>query len=211
MPASVAPPRARLLLRLGWTLALGALVAGCGDPGTTPTITPGTATHPRTVIIVTKDYTYVPAIVDLVPGESVVLQVLNGGVVIHEVVIGGMDVQDAWEAVEAATAGAPPGPTPQVSVAPDVAGLRIVVRSGERVDVPWTVPADAATRDAAAGGWLPHPGPLAGGHGGAGPVRRAGWPATSHGCRIRHSLTGIGGRPGGTLRLPWWVATGSAS
>ncbi len=101
-----------------------------------------------------KDYTYIPAVVDLVPGESVVLQVLNGGLVIHEVVIGGAGVQAAWEAAEAATAGAPPGPTPQVSVPPDVAGLRIVVRSGERVDVRWTVPADAATAAAATGGWL---------------------------------------------------------
>ena len=42
---------------------------------------------------------------------------------------------------EAATVGAPPGPTPVVSVPPEVAGLRIVVRSGERVDVVWTVPA----------------------------------------------------------------------
>ena len=106
------------------------------------------------MIIVAKDYTYLPAIVDLVPGESVVLQVLNGGLVIHEVVIGGMGVQDAWEAAEAATAGAPPGPTPRVSVAPDVAGVRIVVKSGERVDVPWTVPADAATAAAVTGGWL---------------------------------------------------------
>jgi uncharacterized cupredoxin-like copper-binding protein len=147
-------PLRRRLITVALVAVLGAAVAACGDPGTTPTITPGTAAHPRNVIIVAKDYTYVPAIVDLVPGESVVLQVLNGGLVIHEVVIGGMDVQDAWEAAEAATAGAPPGPTPQVSVAPDVAGLRIVVRSGERVDVPWTVPLDAATSAAAGGGWL---------------------------------------------------------
>jgi hypothetical protein len=152
------PSRARDLPSFGGLVLLGTLLGGllvgCGDPGTTPTITPGTAAHPRNVIIVTKDYTYVPAIVDLVPGESVVLQVLNGGLVIHEVVIGGMDVQDAWEAAEAATAGAPPGPTPEVSVSPDLAGLRIVVRSGEHVDVPWTVPADAATRDASVGGWF---------------------------------------------------------
>ena len=56
-------------------------------------------------------------------------------------VIGDARVQDAWEVAEAATVGAPPGPTPVVSVPPDVAGLRIVVRSGERVDVVWTVPA----------------------------------------------------------------------
>ena len=151
---SVPALRARDLPRVGTLILVGALLAACGEPGTTPTITPGTAAHPRTVIIVAKDYTYVPPIVDLVPGESVVLQVLNGGLVIHEVVIGGVDVQDAWEAAEGATAGAPPGPTPQVSVAPDVAGLRIVVKSGERVDVPWTVPKDAATRDAASGGWF---------------------------------------------------------
>jgi hypothetical protein len=32
-----------------------------------------------------------------------------------------------------------------VSVPPGVAGLRIVVRSGERVDVVWTVPASVAS------------------------------------------------------------------
>ena len=42
-------------------------------------------------------------------------------------VIGDSAVQDAWEVAEAAAAGAPPGPTPVVSVPPDVAGLRIVV------------------------------------------------------------------------------------
>ena len=48
--------------------------------------------------------------------------------------------QGAWEVAEAATVGAPPGPTPMVSVPPGVEGLRIVVHSGERVDVTWTVP-----------------------------------------------------------------------
>ena len=92
-----------------------------------------------------KDYTYLPPVVDLVPGESVVFQIVNGGLVVHELVIGTMPIQDAWEAAEAATVGAPPGPTPQVSVAPDLAGLRAVVQSGQRVDVAWTVPADAAS------------------------------------------------------------------
>jgi uncharacterized cupredoxin-like copper-binding protein len=32
-----------------------------------------------------------------------------------------------------------------VSVPPDVSGIRIVVASGERVDLVWTVPAAAAT------------------------------------------------------------------
>ena len=135
-------------------LLLAEILAGCGDPGSTPTITPGTATHPRDVIIVAKDYTYIPPVVDLVPGERVVFQLLNGGLVTHEFVVGGMDVQDAWEAAESVTANAPPGPTAQVSVAPDVGGLRIVLRSGDRVDVPWTVPADAAESAATKGGWF---------------------------------------------------------
>lgn len=119
------------------------LIAACdASPGTTPAITPGTAGQPRAVIVLAKDYTYIPAVVDLVPGESVILQIVNGGLIVHEVVIGNMGVQDAWEAAEAATTGAPPGPTPVVSVAPDVTGLRVVVQSGQRVDVPWLVPAD---------------------------------------------------------------------
>jgi hypothetical protein len=58
-------------------------------------------------------------------------------------VIGDGAVQDAWERAEAAVANHPPGPTPVVSVAPDLAGLRVVVESGQRVDILWTVPADA--------------------------------------------------------------------
>jgi uncharacterized cupredoxin-like copper-binding protein len=128
------------------------LVAGCGgDPASTPAITPGTPDQPRIVIIVAKDYEYVPPIVDLVPGETVRFQILNGGLVAHEVVLGGMSVQDAWDAAEAVLANAPPGPTPEVSVAPDLAGLRVVVQSGQRTDVTWTVPADAA---ATPGGWF---------------------------------------------------------
>lgn len=114
---------------------------GCeGGAGATPAVTPGTADHPRTVIILAKDYTYVPAVLDLVPGESVLFQIINGGLAIHEVVIGTLEVQDAWESAEAATVGAPPGPTPVVSVPPDRAGFRVVVASGQRVDVAWTVP-----------------------------------------------------------------------
>ena len=85
-----------------------------------------------------------PPVVDLVPGETVLLHVLNGGLEVHEAVIGNQGVQDAWEAAEAAAAPAPPGATPAVSVPPGVAGVRIVVRSGERVDLVWTVPPTAA-------------------------------------------------------------------
>lgn len=132
-------PHARAAAAL---LAVVLATAACDpSPRATPAIAPGTAAHPRNVIILAKDYTYIPPILDLVPGESVILQVVNGGLAVHEVVIGTLDVQDAWESAEAATVGAPPGPTPAVSVAPEHAGLRIVVVSGERIDVAWTVPA----------------------------------------------------------------------
>ena len=102
---------------------------------------PGASGSPREVNLIAKDYTFLPDALDLAPGETVLLHVINGGLEVHEAVIGDASVQDAWEVAEAATVGAPPGPTPVVSVPPDVAGLRIVVRSGERVDVVWTVPA----------------------------------------------------------------------
>ncbi len=107
----------------------------------TPPVVAGQSGAPREVNLIAKDYSFVPATLDLVPGETVVLHVINGGLEIHEAIIGDEAVQDAWERAEAAVAGAPPGPTPVVSVPPEVSGLRIVVRSGERVDVTWTVPA----------------------------------------------------------------------
>jgi uncharacterized cupredoxin-like copper-binding protein len=119
------------------------IAAACeaGPPPSTPSIVPGASGSPREVNLIAKDYSFLPDALDLAPGETVLLHVINGGLEVHEAVIGDARVQDAWEVAEAATVGAPPGPTPVVSVPPDVAGLRIVVRSGERVDVVWTVPA----------------------------------------------------------------------
>jgi uncharacterized cupredoxin-like copper-binding protein len=121
------------------------LLAACGADGpvATPPISPGTAASPRDVNIIARDYVFEPPAVDLVPGETVVLHVINGGLEVHEAILGDDTVQDAWEAAEAAVTGAPPGPTPRVSVPPDVSGIRIVVQSGQRMDLEWTVPADA--------------------------------------------------------------------
>ncbi len=121
----------------------GLAMAACqaGPPPVTPIPVAGTEAQPREVNIVAKDFVFLPDVLDLVPGETVLLHVVNGGLDVHEAIIGDASVQDAWEIAEAATAGAPPGPTPEVSVPPDVAGLRIVVPSGQRVDVRWTVPA----------------------------------------------------------------------
>jgi uncharacterized cupredoxin-like copper-binding protein len=137
------PPRrlAEVVATLGMTL----LVAGCGAnaPAQTPPIVAGASDRPREVNLITKDFSYLPDVLDLVPGETVLLHVINGGLITHEAVIGDPATQDAWAEAEAGTDGAPPGPTPVVSVPSDTAGLRVVVSSGERVDVVWTVPADA--------------------------------------------------------------------
>jgi len=120
-------------------------VAGCATAVPSPPgrIVPGTSPAPREVNLIARDYVFAPDPLELVPGETVLLHVINGGLEVHEAVIGDAAVQDAWESAEVATAGRPPGPTPVVSVPPDVAGLRVVVASGQRVDVAWTVPASA--------------------------------------------------------------------
>ena len=131
---------------LGLLLVLLLLVAcGGGAAPATPPIVPGSSNAPREVNIVLKDWIFLPDPVDVVPGETVLLHVVNGGLEIHELVIGDQAVQDAWEAAELTTIGAPPGPTPAASVPPDVAGIRVVVPSGQRVDVTWQVPASTAT------------------------------------------------------------------
>jgi uncharacterized cupredoxin-like copper-binding protein len=110
----------------------------------TPPISPGTADRPREVNIVARDDVFSPPIVDFAPGETVLIHVINGGLEPHEAVIGDQEVQDAWEVAEADVVPVAPGQTPVVSVPPGVAGLRVPVRSGERVDVTWTVPRDPA-------------------------------------------------------------------
>ena len=111
----------------------------------TPRPTPGTPASPREVNVIAREYAFSPSTVDLVPGETIVLHVVNAGLDVHEAVVGDAATQDAWETAEAAVAGAPPGPTPKVSVPPDVAGLRLVVRSGERADATWVVPPNAGS------------------------------------------------------------------
>ena len=132
---------------------LASAVAGCASGGTpaTPPITPGASVAPRDVNIVMREYGYVPQVVDLVPGETVNLHVLNGGLETHEAVVGDLGAQLAWEGAERATIDHPPGPTPVVPPPDGFDGTRIVVGSGQRVDVVWTVPRDGPD---AAGGWF---------------------------------------------------------
>ena len=92
-----------------WNLVVAMLAACSGGPATTPSVVPGTSVAPREVNLIARDYAFVPAVLDLVPGETILLHVINGGLEIHEAIIGDMSVQAAWEAAEAATIGSPPG------------------------------------------------------------------------------------------------------
>ena len=79
-------------------VASAGLLAACTSaaPATGP-IAPGASGSPREVNIIAKDYSFLPDALDLVPGETVLLHVINGGLVVHEAVIGDASVQDAWE------------------------------------------------------------------------------------------------------------------
>lgn len=126
---------------------LAALVLAACDGASvpaTPAITPGTSVTPRQVNVILKDYLFVPGIVDLVPGETITLNVVNGGLDVHELVLGPLAVQEAWEAAEAPAANPPPGPTPAVAVPPGLEGLRVVVSSGATETVTYAVPDDLA-------------------------------------------------------------------
>ena len=83
-------------------LLVGIVLAACGEanPEQTPFV-PGTSADPREVVIVTRDYLFQPSVLDLVPGETVTFQVVNGGLIVHEAILGPMAVQDAWERAEA--------------------------------------------------------------------------------------------------------------
>jgi hypothetical protein len=133
-------------MRAGFAFALAGLMgfatACASTVPATPPITPGIPSSPRQVNVILKDYLFVPGIVDLVPGETVRLFVINGGLETHELVLGTSAVQDAWATAEKPAANPPPGPTPRVSVQPGLEGLRIVLRSGESTSVLYTVPRD---------------------------------------------------------------------
>ena len=98
---------ARVLAALTALVALAAAACDAAPATATPPIVPGSSSSPREVNVIAKDYSFLPDAVDLAPGETVLLHVLNGGLEVHEAVIGDAAVQDAWQATEAATAGRP--------------------------------------------------------------------------------------------------------
>ncbi len=132
-------PRIRALVAVA---AVASVLAACdaGANPATPPIVPGTEDAPRAVNIILKDYQFLPSVLDLAPGETVLFHIVNGGLTVHEAIIGDAATQGAWETAEAANADPPPGPTPVVTVPAGMDGFRVVVESGAERDVRWTVP-----------------------------------------------------------------------
>jgi len=124
----------------GTLVILGAKLAAA--PGPTPDLShPGTPDDPRPVAVIMRDYVFNPTPLYLVSGETVELQVFNGGMVTHELVLGDEAVQQAWRSADAAAT--PPGPLaspPPASVSPEVGGVEVLLTPGESRNVTYTVP-----------------------------------------------------------------------
>jgi uncharacterized cupredoxin-like copper-binding protein len=103
----------------------------------------GTPDAPRTVTVVMRDHVFVPSELRLIPGETVSLSVLNGGLVPHELALGDASFHAAWSAAYAAAS--PPAAfatPPPASVSPDIAprGVRTLLGSGAQQTVTYVVP-----------------------------------------------------------------------
>lgn len=134
-----------LVLVIGLGLAVGLVLIGAALAGAPAPVAqigkPGTAESPRSVNLILRDYRFDPTPLFVVPGETLRLNVVNGGLIEHEVVLGGPEVQAAWAAADAvATPPAAFATAPPASVDPDVSGLRIVLASGASAVVDYVVP-----------------------------------------------------------------------
>ena len=78
-------PAVRLLF-----IATILLAAACeaGPPPATPPNSPGSSGSPREVTLIARDYSFQPPTLDLAPGETVMMHVINGGLVTHAAIIG---------------------------------------------------------------------------------------------------------------------------
>jgi uncharacterized cupredoxin-like copper-binding protein len=104
---------------------------------------PGSSGAPRAMTVIMRDYRFDPTPIVLVGGETVRMTVFNAGLVEHELVLGDAAVQRAWsEAHAAATPPAPFATAPPASVPPGAGGTRVLLGSGGRAVVDYTVPTD---------------------------------------------------------------------
>ena len=74
-------------------MLLGAALAGAPAPTPAASPQPGTDAAPREVNVIMRDYHFDPTPLYLYPGETVRLNVVNGGMVEHELVLGDAAVQ----------------------------------------------------------------------------------------------------------------------
>ena len=132
---------------LGLALALVLLGASLAAlPASPPPVASvGTAQSPRAVNVILRDYRFDPTPLYLVPGETVRLTVVNGGMLEHELALGDSAFQEAWARADAlATPPAPFATAPPASVPAGVSGLRVLLSSGGQTVVDYVVPTSGA-------------------------------------------------------------------
>jgi uncharacterized cupredoxin-like copper-binding protein len=142
--------RAPVIVVIGFfTIAVILVLIGAQRPSEPPPdvviARAGTPDVPRDVTVIMRDYRFDPTPVVLVPGETVRLTVLNGGLVEHELTLGDEAVQAAWALADAAAT--PPAPfatAPPARVPPGTGGLRVLLGSGQRTSVTYDVPQTGA-------------------------------------------------------------------
>ncbi len=101
----------------------------------------GTEREPRELAVIMRDYRFDPTPVVLVPGETVRITIINGGLDSHDFVLGDSAVQGAWAQAEAAAT--PPNlfaTAPPARVPPGTGGVRLLLGSGDSSIVDYVVP-----------------------------------------------------------------------
>ena len=134
-----------LVLIGGMALAISLVLLGAAlaaRPVDAPAAgSPGTADAPREINVILRDYRFDPTPLYLYAGETVRLNILNGGMVEHELVLGNAAVQQAWARADAAaTPAAPFATAPPASVPPGTGGTRVLLASGASAIVDYSVP-----------------------------------------------------------------------
>lgn len=134
-----------VVLVVGLSLALSLVILGAdlaARPVESPPIgTPGVVASPRVVTIIMRDFKFDPTPLYLYPNEAIQLNVVNAGMVDHELVLGDAAVQSAWALADAGST--PPAPfttAPPASAPADTGGLRVLLASGGSTSVMYFVP-----------------------------------------------------------------------
>lgn len=132
----------------GLLLALVLVLLGArqaAEPAPPPDLSqPGTLSNPRQVNVILRDYAFNPDPLHLVAGETVRFNLVNGGLVEHEFVLGERGFQEAW--ARAYAAATPPGAfatLPPVQADEPSGGVRVLVASGASASVNYHVPDEA--------------------------------------------------------------------